>query len=113
MAQASMVNGQTINNRSAGVAADGGNESAWSDLRSMVTTRFDDIPLSPLTDLSSLSSSNRTDSSMRERGKGSCVQRSGSTVTEFSEEIGRSERTVQRVLERLKAELLRRCESEN
>lgn len=37
----------------------------------------------------------------------------GSTVPEISEEIGRSERTVQRVFERLKAELLRRCESEN
>ncbi len=36
-----MVNGQTISNRSAGVAADGGDDSAWSDLRSMVTTRFD------------------------------------------------------------------------
>lgn len=33
----------------------------------------------------------------------------GSTVEEISEEIGRSERTVQRVLERLKVELLRRC----
>ncbi len=38
-----MVNGQTINNRSAGVAAEGGDDSAWSDLRSMVTTRFDDM----------------------------------------------------------------------
>lgn len=38
-----MVNGQTINIRSAGVAADFGDDSAWSDLRSMVTTRFDDM----------------------------------------------------------------------
>ena len=36
----------------------------------------------------------------------------GSTVPEISEEIGRSERTVQRTLERLKAELLRRCETD-
>ena len=41
-----MVNGQTINIRSAGVAADGGDDSAWSGLRSMVTTRFDDILVS-------------------------------------------------------------------
>ncbi len=38
MAQASIVSGQTINNRSAEVAADDGEESALSDLRSIVTT---------------------------------------------------------------------------
>ena len=46
MAQASIVSGQTINIRSAGVPADGGEESAFSGLRSMVTTRLDDMVLS-------------------------------------------------------------------
>lgn len=46
MAQASIVSGQTINSRSAGVAAEGGEESALSGLRSMVTTRVDDMILS-------------------------------------------------------------------
>jgi hypothetical protein len=39
MAQASMVNGQTIKIRSAGVAAVGGIDSSLRDLRSTVTTR--------------------------------------------------------------------------
>ena len=40
IAQASIVNGHTINIRSDGVAAEGGSDSAWSSLRSIVTTRF-------------------------------------------------------------------------
>ena len=38
-----MVSGQTIKNRSAGVVADGGDESSLSGLRSIVTTRLADM----------------------------------------------------------------------
>lgn len=43
IAQASIVNGHTINSRSAGVPEAGGEESSFSDFRSIVTARLDII----------------------------------------------------------------------